>query len=314
MSVNRTPLDATSAYYRAMPGVGALRVALSAFDRLWPALAVRAACRLFLTPLPPKWLNRRKPWTPGWRIENWCFEGGDLTIYSMAAAGPVVLLAHGWGGHAGQMRPLAEALAAHRLQPVIIEMPGHGRSAGWQSTMPQFARAIEYVTARLNQLGDPVQAVVAHSLGASAAAYAAGRGLNAGRLVLVSPAASAPAYTRMFAQVFGLSERTRAGLQRRIEEREGILMAQFEAQAAGPRVGMPTLVVHDRGDTVNRFADGEAYAGAIPGARMAATEGLGHRGILKDPVVLDKVLAFVEGRVDKGEARHPPCAAETLGG
>ena len=314
MSAHRPPLDATSAYYRAMPGVGALRVALSAFDRLWPALAVRAACRLFLTPLPPKWLNRHTPWTPGWRIEHWSFEGGDLTVYSMAASGPVVLLAHGWGGHAGQMRPLAEALAAHKLQPVIIEMPGHGRSAGWQSTMPQFARAIEYVTARLDQLGDPVQALVAHSLGASAAAYAAGRGLNAGRLVLVAPAASAPAYTRMFAQVFGLSERTRAGLQRRIEEREGIMMAQFEAHAAGPRVRMPTLVVHDRGDTVNRFVDGEAYAQAVPGARMVATEGLGHRGILKDPAVIAEVLAFVKGRVDKAEGSHPPGVSTAHGG
>jgi pimeloyl-ACP methyl ester carboxylesterase len=290
--MNRSPLEATSAYYRAMPGVGALRLALGAFDRLWPALAVRAACRLFLTPLPPKFLNRRKPWTPGWRIDNWRFEDGDLTVYSMAAAGPVVLLVHGWGGHAGQMRPLAEALAACKMQPVIIEMPGHGRSAGWQSNMPQFARAIEYVSQRFGQLGDPVQAVVAHSLGASAAAYAVGRGAHAAKLVLVAPAASAPAYTRMFAQVFGLSERTRAGLQRRIEELEGALMAQFEAGAAGTRVRVPTLVIHDRGDAVNQFTDGEAYANAIDGALMHATEGLGHRAILKDPDVIRQIVAF----------------------
>lgn len=289
----RGPLDATSAYYRALPGVAALRMALRAADRLWPALAVRAATRLFLTPLPPKWLHRRKPWVPGWRIDHWTFEDSGLTVYSMAAAGPVVLLVHGWGGHAAQMRPLAEALAARRYQPVIVEMPGHGRSAGWQSTMPQFARAIGYVAARLNQQGDEVHAVVAHSLGASAAAFAVGHGTGLAKLVLVAPAASAPAYTRMFAQVFGLAERTRAAMQRRIESREGTLMALFEADAAGPRVRTPTLVVHDLGDTVNRFADGEAYAKAIAGAKMVATEGLGHRSILKDAAVIENVLAFM---------------------
>lgn len=295
-ATDRGPLDATSAYYRALPGVAALRLALRAADRLWPALAVRAATGLFLTPLPPKWLQRRTPWVPGWRIENWTFEGSGLTVYSMAAAGPVVLLVHGWGGHAGQLRPLAEALAAQRYQPVIVEMPGHGRSAGWQSTMPQFGRAIAYVAARLAQQGDQVQAVVAHSLGASAAAYAAGHGMGIERLVLLAPAASAPAYTRMFAHVFGLAERTRAAMQRRIEAREGTLMALYEAGTAGRHVRMPTLVLHDRGDTVNRFAEGEAYAAAIDGARLVATEGLGHRAILKDPAVIAAVLAFVAGR------------------
>eukprot|EP01035_Chromulina_nebulosa_P029732 gene29732-39431_t len=53
-------------------------------------------------------------------------------------------------------------------------------------------------------------------------------------------------YARLAARVFGLSERTRAAMQRRIEAREGILMRQFEPPAVGPRIALPTLVVHDR--------------------------------------------------------------------
>jgi pimeloyl-ACP methyl ester carboxylesterase len=293
--MTRTAAEATSEFYQASPGIRLFRLALGASQRLWPSLAVRAACRLFLTPLPPKWLNRRKPWDASWRIESWPFESASLTMYSQAAAphGPVVLLVHGWGGHAGQMLALADALAAQGLRPVILEMPGHGRSAGAESTLPQFTRAIEYVTARLRQQGFELRALVAHSLGASAAAYVASRGLPIDRLVLLAPPASPPEYTRLFAQVFGLSETTRAAMQRRIEEREGLLMPQFEAPAVGPRIRIPTLVVHDRRDRINRFADGQAYAHAVRGARLVATEGLGHRKILKDAQVLGEVAIFL---------------------
>ena len=69
-------------------------------------------------------------------------------------------------------------------------------------------------------------------------------------------------------------------------------MAQFEATLSGRRIKLPTLVVHDRVDTVNPFADGQAFVDAVEGARMLATDGLGHRAILKDADVVAGVAAF----------------------
>jgi len=292
--MTRTALQATSAFYSASPGVRVFRWALTASQRLWPSLAVRAASRLFGTPLPPKWLSRGAPWDASWRIEHWPFEDASMTVYSQAVAphGPVVLLIHGWGGHARQMLPLAEALAQRGLRPVLVEMPAHGRSAGSVSNLPQFARAIDYAAARMLQEGHRLRAVVAHSLAANAAAYAASRGLAIERLVLLAPPASPRDYTRYFAHVFGLSETTRAAMQKRIEAREGILMPQFEPDAVGSRIRVPTLVVHDRDDSINRFADGQAYTHAIRSAQLVATQGLGHRRILKDAEVLGKVAIF----------------------
>ncbi|HUR88930.1 MAG TPA: alpha/beta fold hydrolase [Ramlibacter sp.] len=293
--MTRSAVEATSTFYQASPGIRVFRLALAAAQRVWPSLAVRLSTRLFLTPLPPKWLHRRSSWRKDWRVEQWPFDDATVTVYAPPAAprAPVVLLLHGWGGHAGQMLAVAEAVAAHGLRPVLVEMPGHGASGGRTSTLPQFARAIEYVAARLKQQGFDLRALVAHSLGASAAAFAAARGLPVQRLVLLAPPASPPEYTRLFAQVFGLTEATRAAMQRRIEAREGILMPQFEPDAVGPRVRMPTLVVHDRQDSINRIADGLAYAHAIRDSRFVATEGLGHRRILKDAQVLGEVAIFV---------------------
>lgn len=301
MSMNTTtaPHAAASGFYGANPLVRALRLGLGASQRLWPALGVRIAARVFGTPLPPAWLQRRHTPGPAWQHRLQAFEQGRLGVYHRATdalpvAAPTVLLVHGWGGHAGQMLPLAAALMARGLRPVLLEMPAHGRSGGGTSNLAQFTRAIGYVAVRhRHDTGAAFHAVVAHSLGANALAQAASQGLPAQRIVLLAPPASPVDYTRYFAQVFGLRERTRAAMQRLIESREGIVMPQFEPAAVGARIAQPTLVVHDREDRVNAFADGEAFRDAIPGARLVATQGWGHRRILKEPAVLEAVAGFV---------------------
>jgi pimeloyl-ACP methyl ester carboxylesterase len=302
MTSTCTPAPAQAAptnYYGASRLMRALRFGLGASQRLWPALGVRAAYRVFGTPLPPKWLYRGQHPGAEWRHEAWSFEDASVGIYHLAAqdsgaeSAPVVLLVHGWGGHSGQMLPLAQAVAAAGLRPVLLELPAHGRSKGMATNGAQFARAIDYVTARLAANGQALRAAVAHSLGANALAYAAGRGLPAERIVLLAPPASPREYTRYFAHAFGLSEPTRAAMQRMFEAREGVVMPQFEPAFTGPRIAKPTLIVHDRDDRVNRFADAEAYRDAIAGARLVATQGWGHRRILKEQDVLAQVTQFL---------------------
>src|SRR6187402_2032193 len=195
-------VQVTAGYYQASVGLRLFRFALGTSQKVWPGLAVRAAVRLFATPLPLKWLQKRAHWDAAWKAASWPFEDAELTVYSQPAMphGPVALLVHGWGGHARQLLPLAESLAQHGLRPVLLEMPAHGRSAGTSSNLPQFARAIDYAVGRLQQEGYEIGLLAGHSLGANAAAYAASRGLAIGKLVLLAPPASPRNYTRYFAE------------------------------------------------------------------------------------------------------------------
>jgi pimeloyl-ACP methyl ester carboxylesterase len=292
------PVTATAEFYQRAGGVRLLRWALSGAQGLWPTLAQRMAKQLFLTPLPLKWLQRRGHWEPRWRIERWPFERASLTLYGTHHTAdrrqPVALLLHGWGGNAAQMKPLAEALHTRGWATLIVEMPGHGRSAGLSSSLAQFARALDYVHARLAADGRVVSALLAHSLGANASAYAVARGLAVNKLVLLAAPDAPQAYTQMFAQVFGLREHTRARMQQRIESQEAIVMERFDAAHSGPGVQTPTLVVHDRSDSINTYAGAERFAGHLPQAQLHSTEGLGHRRILKDQGVADAVLRFLE--------------------
>jgi len=292
--------SAAAVFYDTHAATRWLRRGLGGMQRVSPGWAARAAQALFCTPLPPKWASRRQAVPAGFEVRHWPFEGASLALYrprDTAPDMPMVLLVHGWGGSGLQWSALAEGLLARGLAPVMLDFPAHGRAEGWRSNLPQFNRALEYVVQRLSvecvEGPRPLHAVVAHSLGATAAAMACARGASVQRLVLTAPAGSPLTYLSGFAAVFGLGEAALRAMQLRIESDEAMLMTAWEAGAVAPRLALPTLVVHDEQDRINPFSDGQAYAELAPQARLFSTSGLGHRRPLRDAQVLAEVTDFV---------------------
>lgn len=280
-----------AAFYAASLSARLLGTALRWTDRLAPGWATRGALRLFFTPLPWK-LAARRPLPAPWRIDRWAFEGAHLAAHrrsDVAPGSPLVLLVHGWAGSAGQMRRLGDALAAQGFDPVLLDFPAHGASGGWRATLPQFARAIFAATARLG----PLHGVVAHSLGALAALHASARGLPVQRLALIAPSSPPAQFITWFAGSFGLPERIGVRMQAQIERREGVPLVQYEPGWLGPRIVVPTLLLHDEGDRIAPLAASQRLAQAIPSLRLETRNGLGHRRILDDAGVADAIAAHL---------------------
>ena len=84
-------------------------------------------------------------------------------------------------------------------------------------------------------------------------------------------------------------------MQEWIERREGVPMEQFEPGWLGTRLAQPTLLVHDRDDRTAPVAGAERFAGAIAGARLVTSSGLGHRRVLADAGVLDQLVEHLRG-------------------
>ena len=209
--------------------------------------------------------------------------------------GPPVYLLHGWAGHGGQLAAFAPPLVARGYRVVTFDAPSHGASAPGaygprSSSIPEFAAALSAVAATHG----PAHAIIAHSMGCTAAAVALSDGLPARRVALLAPMASPVTYARQFAAVLGFGERTYRRLIARVERRVGAPMHHFDVPELGHTVAMPpTLIVHDRDDTSTPVTDGAAIAAAWSGARLHTTSGLGHRRLLRDPDVLAEVVDFV---------------------
>jgi pimeloyl-ACP methyl ester carboxylesterase len=210
-------------------------------------------------------------------------------------AAETVYLVHGWGGWGTQLDAFVGPLTGAGLRVVAFDAPGHGASdpgpeGQGRSTILELADALAAVVAA----NGPAHAVIAHSLGATAAAYALDRGLAAGRLVFVAPMADPLPYTRVFAGRLGFGEQTRTRLVARIERRVGTPMSAFAVPAMAGRVAAPPLLlVHDRHDTETGWSDSAAIAQSWPGARLHSTTGLGHYRILRDPGAVAEVAGFV---------------------
>jgi pimeloyl-ACP methyl ester carboxylesterase len=279
-----------------------------------PAVALKLALRLFFTPLPSKLAARARAVPATWRAQRLPFEGGSIVLWrreapiahqanaflpAPAVEGPPVLLVHGWAGDAMQLRPIGDALAAAGFEPLLLDFPGHGRSGGWRSTLPQFVRALFAVQARVG----PLHAVVAHSLGSLASAHAAARGLAVERLALVAPPVSPATFIQGFAASFGLGPGLARRMREAIQQREGVPLAQFEPGWLGERVRQPTLLVHDRDDRATPLAAAKQLARELPHARLQVTEGLGHRRILADAKVVAAVLEHLREPPSTGHSR-----------
>jgi pimeloyl-ACP methyl ester carboxylesterase len=87
------------------------------------------------------------------------FRGGALAVYSWGE-GPTVLLVHGWSGRASQLARYAAPLVARGYRAVAVDGPGHGRSDGWFTNLPQMADALMAVQAQEG----PFAGVLAHSV------------------------------------------------------------------------------------------------------------------------------------------------------
>jgi pimeloyl-ACP methyl ester carboxylesterase len=221
---------------------------------------------------------------------------GHVWVDDRASAGPTrtVYLMHGWGGRGSQFGAMVEPLLESGHRVVMLDAPAHGDSdhgpAGpRRSNGLEFAQALDAVFCRFG----PAEAVIAHSLGTIATYLALRFGwLGTKRLILIAPMVESKSLFDQFETALGFGERTRRAFDRSILDWLGIPVAEFDARFQAAHVDpVPTLVITDRGDRQTPYEDVVDFAESIH-APLIATEGLGHRKILRDRSVIASVVAF----------------------
>ena len=206
---------------------------------------------------------------------------------------PAVILAHGWGGYAAQMRGFVFPLLSAGFRVIAYDQPAHGVSEGKLTGLPDFADVLAELAW---QQGD-VRAFIGHSLGAAAAGLALATGrVRFEKIVLVSPPSDLIGYSRRFARWHWMPEAVRRAMQSAIEERYGVQWENLEVARLAPRLRADALVIHDRDDRMVPWTQGAHVAHLWPGARLLSTDGLGHGRILADGGVTSAAADFISGR------------------
>jgi len=285
------PINSTSVRsFKFSADIAWQRLIFRALWRVSPRHAIDRATRVLLTPprhpFPDAELAAMEeasllpvPMVPG-RLIGWRWG---------RVRDPVVVLVHGWGGRGTQLKGFIDPLLERGFSVVAFDAPGHGMTGGGESSLPHFLLGLN---AMLDHLG-PVHAIVGHSVGAAVTAMVMAQRPAIGRAVLIAPAASLADSSRRIAAALQWPDALRSAVQRHIERRFGVRWSEFEAgRASGDQ---PLLVIHDRQDREVPFGEGHRYLNTWPRARLLETNGLGHRRVLDDSMVIQATADFIAG-------------------
>jgi pimeloyl-ACP methyl ester carboxylesterase len=203
------------------------------------------------------------------------------------------------------MGSFVEPMVQQGWHVVAVDLPAHGETSGDFATLPLLAEVVGALGARLQP-----KVIIAHSMGATATAYALTKGLSPEVVALLAPPAQLPPYLGYFVRQAGLSGAMQDRLLARVERILQQPVSELDLLVHAPRLGhVSALLVHDRSDVVVPVASSRELESAWPGAHLVVTEGLSHDRIRRDGEVVGRVVAFVgahqqERREPRPDVRH----------
>jgi pimeloyl-ACP methyl ester carboxylesterase len=232
------------------------------------------------------------------RMQRLATSVGEVQTYVFETKGNCTasaLLVHGWTGEAAFMSAFAEYLCRRGIRCVLLDLPAHGQSSGYETNLMDCARAVYDIAQSLG----PLRFAVGHSIG-GLAVLVAGEGRDP-----LPGAASFEAYvliaipdrfadvTRRFGDDHGLSAAGLQAFERRLERLAQRRIADFTGSNFLNGIGRPSLLLHARDDQEVPFADAERIAAAVPTTELQSLDGLGHRAILYAPPAVRAAAAFL---------------------
>lgn len=256
-----------------------------------PFLASRFAARLFLTPFKYKLPEREKEMDENSKQTRLTVPSIDreVVVYEYGDSPRKILLAHGWSGRGTQMSVMAKALLKEGYSVVSFDAPAHGRAPGKWSMMPFFIETIHY----LDKNYGPFEAAIGHSLGGMSLLKAVKNGLQLERLIIIGTANSVTHITREFAHNMKMNEQVAKKMKKYFDKKFGEDMDNYSGAVSAKGVHVPTLVIHDEHDVDVHISSAYDIVDNLEKGELFVTEEQGHRRILGNQKVINKIVDFL---------------------
>lgn len=204
---------------------------------------------------------------------------------------PLVMLIHGWEGRGTQMAAFAQPLVDAGYHVIALDGPAHGDSPGKRLNAGIFSKSIKE-SAEL--IGKPVHGIIGHSFGAGCSVMAGSIGLEYKKLVHIAGPSDYMKVIRNFLNFVKLSSYSEKVFFKILMKESGLSLDNIHIGKRGVGLKADILIIHDKLDKEVPFSRSEELHALWPKAEVYATEGLGHRRILKDPAVIEKAIRFIQ--------------------
>ena len=256
-----------------------------------PSLTTKFAAKLFTTPIRHK-LPKRELHMERESVQK-SIEVSEIqkeiVLYEYGKSNKKVLLVHGWSGRGTQLVKIADELLKMGYMTISFDAPAHGKSKGNSSIMIEFIASILEIE---KQYG-PFEFAVGHSLGGMSVLNAIKQNLQVKKAVIIGSGDIIQDIIDDFICKLQLRPEYGIKLRNHFEAKFGGKMDDYSAYKAAEKTEIPVLVIHDKDDDDVSVKAAYNIQKHLKQSEIMITEGLGHRKILGDETVIQKIREFI---------------------
>ena len=200
-----------------------------------------------------------------------------------------VLLVHGWSGRGTQLFKIADELIKNGYSTVSFDAPAHGKSPGNKTLLPEFVASI----LELDKQYGPFEFAIGHSLGSMSILKAITEGLKVKKAVIIGSGDIIQDIIDSFLEKLKLSKKVGELMKIYFEKKSGTAMESLSSYISAQQVTVPVLILHDEKDLDINISCAHNIHKHLKGSELVTTENLGHRKILGDKKVLEKIIHYL---------------------
>jgi len=257
-----------------------------------PKLSVLFSAKLFTTPIkhrtPKRELEMEKKSIQ--KLIEIPSINKKVMTYQYGKSEKKILLSHGWSGRGTHLFKIADELIKVGYSTISFDAPAHGKSPGKTTIMSEF---VETISEMERQFG-PFEAAVGHSLGGMSLLNATKKGLAINRLIVIGSGDIIQDILNDFVAKLELKPNVSTQLRLHFEKKYSVEMENYSAHKSAAELKIPVLVIHDKNDPEVSIEAAIHIHKHLKNGELFLTESLGHRKILGNAEVIEKIVEFFQ--------------------
>lgn len=273
---------------------GLMRITSKILCMLSPRLAARWADMLFFIPIGLPRPSSELPFYESAIHSSLKYNGKKVALYTWGEGEKTIIMVHGWASRGTRLGHLAIPLNELGYRVVTFDAPAHGDSEGKTTNLLDVSEIINLLYEKFK----PIQAIIGHSFGGMALTNAVHRNdLKVSRVAVIASPFSMNYIIESFRKIINIDSKITDMMVERIQKRilklKNVDVFSLSLESFASSFKTPILVIHDSEDRDVAYEQGKEYAENFPNAEFISTTGLGHRRILRDAGIIDKLTKFI---------------------
>lgn len=214
----------------------------------------------------------------------------EVMVYEYGFSKTKVLLCHGWMGRGTQLYAIADKLLENGMMVITFDGIAHGQSGGKTTNLVENIAVTKHIVEKFG----PFDAAIGHSFGGITLLNLQAQQPSFNRLVVVGVEHATDKIFDDFIQKLGLKQKVSEGMKSIAKERFGINVSDLNADVAARKIDIPTYIIHDSEDNDIDVSAAYKLRQNLQNGLLLVTKGLGHRRILRDAKVIQRIIDFIK--------------------